>query len=92
MKKKVLVALLAIAAVAVFLTIQEEGKENAFGGLMAPIESVRAPQQGQGHDRIGLVTGNSIPDTAQTNYKQLVDRVRSRTNDAMDQSVRRSSR
>ena len=90
MKKKVLVALLAIAAVAVFLTIQEEGKENAFGGLMAPLESVRAPQQGDA--RVGLVTGNSIPDTAQTNYKQLVNRVRSRTNNAMDQSVRRSSR
>ena len=94
MVKKVVAALLLIAAISVFLTIREEGKDKAFGGALAPLESARGKQvTAGGHDPLaGMVTGNSIPEPAQSNYGQMVDRVRTRVNDAMDQSERRSSR
>jgi hypothetical protein len=93
MVKKVLGALVVIAAVSVYLTIREEGKDKAFGGVLSPIETVRGGDDSLGPDApLGsLVTGQSIPQTAQSNYGQLVDRVRTRTNDAMDKSRERSS-
>ncbi len=94
MVKKVVLALVAIAAVAAYMTVREEGEE-AFGGAFAPIESVRADSSNlnPAADPLGvMVTGNSIPQPAQSNYGQMVDRVRTRVNDAMDDSVSRSSR
>ncbi len=87
-KKKLVGALLLIVATAVYLTIREEGREKAFGGLLAPIETIRVHQP----DGPGLITGNSIPDPAQSHYGQLVQDVKSRVNAAMDKSARRSSR
>ena len=95
MVKKVVAALLLIAAISVFLTIREEGKDKAFGGALAPLESARGSNAApaSGHDPLaGMVTGTSIPQVSQSNYGQMVDRVRTRVNDAMDQSERRSSR
>ena len=87
--KKIAGALFIIALVAIFLTIQEEG-DKAFGGLMAPIESVRA---GNPKNPIaGMTTGNSIPDVAQTNYKKLVDNVRDKVNASMKKSASRYSK
>jgi hypothetical protein len=37
MGMKVFGALLLVLAIAAFLTIQEEGLDNAFGGVLAPI-------------------------------------------------------
>lgn len=88
---KVCLAIVAILAVAVYLTVQEEGSDEAFGGALAPIESVRAPNSG-GDPLAGMVTGQSVPQTTQTDYGQMVNRVRERTNDAMARSVERSSR
>jgi hypothetical protein len=93
MVKKVLAALVVIAAVAIYLTIQEEGTESAFGGAFAPVESVRAESSNLSPtaDPMGVMTtGNSIPHAAQSDYGQLVDRVRTRTNDAMARSVDRA--
>ena len=92
MVKKVLLALVVIVAVAIYLTIREEGVDKAFGGALAPVESVRAGATTTGHDPLAsLVTAQSVPDVSQTSYKQMVDRVRSRVDDAMDRSVARSS-
>jgi hypothetical protein len=88
MSKKVILAIVAVAAIAAYLTVKEQG-DQAFGGLLAPLESVRTEEPG---DPLGLVTGNSVPDVSQTNYKQMVDRVRERTNEAMERSAKRSSR
>ena len=90
MVKKVVIALVAIAAVSAYLTVKEEGTDKAFGGLLAPVDNVRKDDGGE--PLAGLITGQSIPQTSQTNYKQMVDRVRSRVNSAMDKSVERSSR
>ncbi len=93
MGKKILGALLVIAAAAVFLTLREEGTEKAFGGAFAPVDSVRGEGLGEGDDPLdSMLTGNSIPATAQTDYKPMLDRVEARVNDAMDRSVERSSR
>ncbi len=94
MTQKFIVALLLIAAVTIYLTIQEQG-DDAFGGIFKPVESARAESSSLSPavDPLGVtVTGNSVPQTAQSNYGQLVDRVKTRVNDAMDQSVTRSSR
>ena len=90
MSKKVLGALLVIVAVAIYLTIREEGKNDAFGGAFAPLESVRAEGLGRSDDASG--TGSSITGTAQTDYAPMVDRIKGRVNAAMDRSVERSSR
>jgi len=90
MGKKVFGALLLVIAIAIFLTIREEGVENAFGGVMAPIESVRTSAPGEPLG--GLSTGNSMPGVAQTDYKRLTDRVRDKTNDAMRKSESRAGR
>lgn len=90
MSKKVVIVLAGIAAVAVYLTIKEEGADQAFGGLLAPIETVR--EDDRRVQSVDVITGNSIPQTTQTDYKKMVDRVRERTNAAMDKSVERSSR
>ncbi len=92
MVKKVVIALVAIAAVSAYLTVKEEGTEKAFGGLLAPVDNVRADDDGSGEPLMGLITGQSVPEPSQTNYKQMIDRVRTRTKDAMDRSVKRSSR
>ena len=92
MLKKVVIALAAIAAVSAYLTVREEGREKAFGGLLAPVTSARVDDDGRVEPRAGLITGQSIPQVSQSNYKQLVDRVRTRTNAAMDKSVERASR
>lgn len=55
MAKRVLVALLAIAAVASWLTFQEEGDE-AFGGIAKPLESVR----GEGLPHTDWLTGFQV--------------------------------
>jgi len=91
MGKKVFGALLLIIAISVFLTIREEGMDNAFGGVLAPVEPVRVENAGK--DTFGdLVTGNSIPSGAQTDYKRLTDDVRDRVNAAMRKSEARASR
>ena len=92
MTKKVLLAIVAIAAVSAYLTIKEEGTDKAFGGAFAPVESVRARDDGGTDPLAGMVTGQSIPTVTQTDYGKLVDRVRSRANAAMDRSVERASR
>lgn len=93
MLKKVLFAVVAIVAVAIGLAIHEEGADKAFGGVLAPIESVPAGEPTRGLDPLGsLVTGQSVPDTSPMNYQQMVDRLRSRVDNAMDRSVDRASR
>jgi hypothetical protein len=92
MAKKVVIALVAIAAVSAYLTVKEEGSEKAFGGLLAPISPARFDDDGRAEPAAGRATGESIPQISQTDYKQLVDRVRTRTNAAMDKSVERASR
>jgi len=52
MTRRVLLALLAIAAVSAWLTFQEQGDE-AFGGIAKPLESVR----GEGLPRTDWLTG-----------------------------------
>ena len=91
MTKKVVGALLLIVAVAVFLTIREEGKEKAFGGILAPLETVRVNDPSK-RATGGFTTGNSIPSTSQTDYRRVTDRVRSKVNSSMRKSERRSSR
>jgi len=87
---KVFGALLLILAIAAFLTIREEGVDRAFGGALAPIESIRTDTAKDPLD--GLSTGNSIPGVAQTDYKRLTDDVRDRVNAAMRKSEQRASR
>ena len=91
MTKKVVGALLLIAAVAVFLTIREEGKDKAFGGILAPLETVRVNDPSKNAIG-GFTTGSSIPSTSQTDYGRLTDRVRSKVNSALRDSERRASR
>ena len=89
--KKVVGALLLIVAVAVFLTIREEGTDEAFGGILAPLETVRVNDPSK--NTLGnFTTGNSIPSTSQTDYGRITDRVRSRVNASMRESERRVSR
>jgi hypothetical protein len=81
--------------VAIYLTIREEGTENAFGGVFAPVDSVRAdaPQWGAGDDPLdSMLTGQSLPPTAQADYGPMLDRLRTSVDDAMERSVERSSR
>ena len=95
MVMKVFGVLLAIAAVSVYLTVKEEGSEQAFGGAFAPVENVRGDSTNlsPAADPLGvMVTAQSVPQTAQSNYGQLVDRVRTRVGGAMDKSVERSRR
>lgn len=92
MAKKIVAALFLIAAIAAFLTIREEGRDKAFGGAFAPLESVRAGD-GAGHEPLaGVAIGDPSPTGGGTDYEPMVDRVKSRVNGAMQQSVRRSSR
>ena len=91
MTKKVVGALLLIAAVAVFLTIREEGRDKAFGGILAPLETVRVNNPSKNASG-GFMTGNSIPSTSQTDYGRLTDRVRSNVDSALRASERRASR
>ena len=96
MGKKVALTLLAIAALAVYMTFQEEGDE-AFGGVGKPLESAR----GEGLPRTDWLTGQpigtptgrptSMP-TGGTNYEPVLDKIRNDLDDAMDRSVERSSR
>ena len=91
MTKRVVGALLLIIAVAVFLTIREEGTDKAFGGILAPIETVRVNDPSK--TALGsFTTGNSLPGVAQTDYGRVTDRVRSKVNASMRQSERRVSR
>lgn len=90
MGAKVFGALLLIIAIAVFLTIQEEGVENAFGGVLAPVKTVRSDTVE--HPLVGASPVNTGSGGTQTNYKKLADRVRTRAQGAMDQSERRASR
>ncbi len=91
MLKKVLLAVVAIVAVAIGLAIREEGADKAFGGVPAPIES-EPSEPTRGLDPLGsLVTGHSVPNTSPMNYQQMVDRLRSRVDNAMDRSVDRAS-
>lgn len=90
MGKKVFGALLLILVIAVCLTLREEGAEHALGGAFAPLETVRSKTA---KDPLGgLATGNSLPGVAQTDYKQLTDRVRERVNGAMRESEKRAGR
>ena len=95
MVKKVVIALVLIAAVSVYLTIREQGRDKAFGGVLAPLESVRGGD-GTAHAPLAAIatdaSGSGGGGNAQSDYGQLVNRVRTRVNGAMDQSVRRSSR
>ena len=91
MTKKVVGALLLIAVIAVFLTIREEGSDKAFGGILAPLETVRVNDPSK-HVTSGLTTGTSISGTAQTDYGRLTDRVRRKVNASMKRSEQRSSR
>jgi hypothetical protein len=94
MGKKVMIALVLIAAASIYLTIKEQGRDEAFGGALAPLESARA-SDGEAHAPLAaaLATGGSgSGGTAQSNYGQMVNRVRTKVNGAMDQSVKRSSR
>ena len=85
--KRVVAALLLIAAMAVFLTLREEGQEKAFGGVLAPIETTRVPPS-LAQD----IRSNSTVNPTQTDYGRLVKRVRTKVNGAMDRSEDRSSR
>ena len=89
--KKVVGALLLIVAVAVYLTVQEEGTEKAFGGALAPLETIWVNDPAK-DAAAGFTTGNSIPSTSQTNYGRLTDRVRSKVNASMRSGEQRSSR
>ena len=91
MTGKAVGALLLIAAIAVFLTIREEGADKAFGGVFAPVESVRGDDPTR-ESLAGFTTGNSISSTSHSSYGQLTDRVRERVGDAMRQGEKRSSR
>ncbi len=91
MTGKVVGALLLIAAIAVFLTIREEGADKAFGGAFAPVQSVRSDDPAR-DSLAGFATGNPIPSPSQSNYGQLTDRVRERVGSAMRQGEKRSSR
>lgn len=92
MLKKVLLAVVAIVALAIGLAIHEQGADKAFGGALTPIESVPAGEPTRSLDPPGsLVTGQSVPNTSPMNYQQMVDRLRSRVDNAMDRSVDRAS-
>lgn len=66
MARRVLVALLVIAAVATWLTFLEQGDE-AFGGVAKPLESVR----GDGLPRTDWLTGFEIG--SEDPYADLTD-------------------
>ena len=92
MLKKVLGALVVIVAVAIYLTIREEGADKAFGGVLAPVESVRGGDMTKGREPLAsLVTAQSVPNVSQSDYGKMVDSVRSRVGNAMDRSVDRAS-
>lgn len=65
MAKRVLVALLAIAAATAWLTFQEEGDE-AFGGIAKPLESVRGEGLPHTDWLTGFQVGSPDPHAAQT--------------------------
>jgi hypothetical protein len=91
-KKILLIAIIGAGAVAYF-EIQDKGMDKAFDGrlegIMEPVESVHVDDNGVVES---FVTPMSVPGTAQTNYGKLVQRVRDKTNDAMDKGVDRSNR
>ena len=95
MGKKVVCALLAIVAVAIYLTIREEGRKDAFGGALAPLESVR-DEGFEPEDRPSrmdaMLAGESLPPSVAQDYGPLLDRMRTSVDDAMERSVERSSR
>jgi hypothetical protein len=93
--KKTVIAVLVIIAVAIYLTIREEGGDHAFGGALAPLESVRgegirAEVRAEVSDAPPAGGGAMAP--PQSDYGAMVGRVRGRVEDAMDRSVARSSR
>lgn len=94
MTKKVVAAILLIAAVSIYLTWRDEG-EQAFGGAFAPIQSEhpeRTPMT-PGVDPLDAAgPGGSASTVSGTDYQPLVDRVRTRTQGAVDRSAQRAGR
>ena len=91
MAKTVVVVLLAIFAIAAYLTVKEEGVEEAFGGAFAPMETVRDPSAKDNPGRSLGLASSPMVDPAQSHYGKMVDRVRTRTNAAMKKSKDRYS-
>ena len=92
MAKMVLGALFVIVCVAIGLTIREEGADKAFGGILAPFDSVRGEGLTGGHEPLaGLASAESVPASSHTNYQGMVNSVRSRVDGAMDRSVDRAA-
>ena len=91
MGKKVFGALLLIVAISVFLTIREEGVENAFGGALAPLAS--ASEETSAAPLAGLAF-SEVPTsgTSHAQYEKLTDRVRDRVNSAMRSAEGRAGR
>lgn len=93
--KKVVVAIVFVLAISVALTIYTEGLENAYGGIFAGLapdspEEAQAARDKQA-GRLAVQRSQDYGGPAQTNYKMLVDRVRTKTNAAMRKSEERSS-
>ncbi len=94
--KKVMGAILIIIAISVALTLYTEGVDQAYGGIFAGLapdspEEAQAERERQG-GRLANQRGDTHGGTSPTSYKKLVDRVRTKTDQAMRNSEERVSR
>ena len=94
--KKVLGAFLLVIAISMALTIYTEGVDQAYGGIFAGLapdspEEAQAERERQG-GRLANQRGDTHGGTSPTSYKKLVDRVRTKTDQAMRNSERRVDR
>ena len=93
MGKKILVAVVVVVAISVYLTIREQGVENAYGGVFSPLETVRdASLSERTMDATGYTSSSLGGGQSSASYRDMSNRVRNRVNAAMKKSVDRSSR
>jgi hypothetical protein len=93
--KKILGVIFIVSAVSMALTIYNEGLDQAYGGVFAGLAPDSSDKVEAALDkkvgRLAKQASGSFSGPAQTNYKKLVDRVRTKTDEAMRKSERRAA-
>jgi hypothetical protein len=86
---KVFGILLVLAAIWVGVTIYNEGTENAFGGILAPVESVRSPDALGAAGLTPAAQEADLPAQPRRSAGPITQRVRNRVGRDLDSAARR---
>ena len=93
--QRILGLIFIVIAVHMALTIYTEGLDQAYGGVFAGLASDPPQETPAGRDnrgvRLATQRNDNHSDPAQTSYNKLVDRVRTKTHEAMRKSERRAA-